>query len=214
MNRITLGAALSIALVLGCGVTAAGPVVPRIDRIDITPARLTLMPFQSGELDVLVLTSRGDSGAMEGLVWTATGGVITGNFLIGGVRRVTYQSPAQAGTYYLVIATTTGAPADTASITVTTTVVPVHAVTVTPSNVSLVVADTTRLRATLTDSTGSALFGRPITWSSSDNGVATVDAAGFVRAMAAGSVTITATSEAHSSTAAVSVSPTPVASVK
>jgi Bacterial Ig-like domain (group 2) len=214
MNRTTHGAALSIAIVLGCGVTAAGPVVPRIDAIDITPARLTLQPFQSGELDVLVVTSRGDSGAMEGLVWSATGGVITGNFLIGGVRRVTYQAPQQPGTYYLVIATTTGAPADTASMTVTTTVVPVYTVTVSPSNVSLVFGDTTRLRVRLTDSTGSALFGRPITWLSSDNGVATVDAAGFVRGITAGSVTITATTEEHSSTAVVTVNPAPAASVK
>ena len=214
MNRITLATTLSIALALGCGVTAAGPVVSRIDRIDITPARLTLMPLQSGELDIIVTTSRGDSGGMEGLQWTTTGGVITGNYLVGGVRHVTYQAPQQPGTYYLVITSITGAPADTASVTVTTTVVPVYAVAVTPGSVSLAFGDTTRLRARLTDSTGSALFGRPITWESSDNGVATVDAAGFIRAMAAGSVTITATTEAKSSTAAVAVNPAPVASVK
>jgi hypothetical protein len=215
MNRITLATTLSIALALGCGVTAAGPVVSRIDRIDITPARLTLMPLQSGELDIIVTTSRGDSGGMEGLQWTTTGGVITGNYLVGGVRHVTYQAPQQPGTYYLVITSITGAPADTASVTVTTTVVPVYAVAVTPGSVSLAFGDTTRLRARLTDSTGSALFGRPITWLSSDNGVATVDAAGFIRAMAAGSVTITATTEEKSSTAAVTVNPAPpVASVK
>ena len=211
MNRITLGTAFVAALALGCNLTAAGPVVLRIDHIDITPARLTLMPFQSGELDVIVVTTRGDSGGMEGLQWSTTGGVITGNYLLGGVRHITYQSPAQAGTYYLIIASMTGAPADTATITVTTTVVPVHAVTVTPSNVSLVVGDTTRLRASLTDSTGSALFGRAITWSSSDNGVATVLATGSVRAIAAGSVTITATTEDRSSTAVVTVNPAPPA---
>ena len=214
MNRTTLGAVLALALALGCNLTAPGPVVLRIGQIDITPARLTLMPFQSGELAAVVVTTHGDSGGMEGVQWSTTGGVITGNYLIGGVRQITYQSPAQAGTYYLIIASMTGAPADTATITVTTTVVPVHAVTVSPSNVSLVVGDTTRLRASLTDSTGSALFGRAITWSSSDNGVATVLATGSVRAIAAGSVTITATTEDRSSTAVVTVNPAPVASVK
>jgi len=47
--------------------------------------------------------------------------------------------------------------------------------------------------------------GRAITWSSSDPTVATVLATGFVRAVGAGTATITATSEGHSGTAAVTV---------
>jgi len=49
------------------------------------------------------------------------------------------------------------------------------------------------------------LVGRAITWSSSDPTVATVLATGFVRAVGAGTATITATSEGHSGTAAVTV---------
>lgn len=203
----TLSALLAGALVLGCNLTSAGPVVSRIDRIDITPPRLTLMPFQSAELDLIVITSRGDSGATEGLQWSTTGGVITGNALIGGVRHLTYQSPQQPGSYFLIVSAITGALADSASIAVTTTVVPVGAVSVTPGSLSLVVGDTSRLRATLADSTGSVLVGRAIEWISSDNAVATVLATGAVRAMGTGTVTITAMCEDHIASAVITVNP-------
>ena len=194
-------------LVVGCGIGAAGPVVIRIDHIDITPSRFTLMPFQSAELDIIVVTSRGDSGGSEQLSWWTTGGVITGNYVIGNIRHVTYQAPQLPGTYFLVVSSVTGSPADSASVTVTTTMVPVNQVAVTPGSVSLAVGDTARLRATLTDATGAVLVGRAIEWSSSDAGIVQVLATGQVRAMAAGSATITATCEAHTSTAVITVNP-------
>jgi uncharacterized protein YjdB len=194
-------------LVLGCNITSPGPEVIRIDRIDIAPGRFTLMPFQSAELDIVVLTSRGDSGGTDQLSWWTSGGVITGNYVIGNIRHVTYQAPQQPGSYFLVVTTVTGVPADSASFTVTTSVVPVNAITVTPGSVSLAVADTATLRARLTDSTGSVLVGRAIEWSSSDNGIVQVLATGQVRAMAAGSATITATCEAHTVSAVITVNP-------
>ena len=194
-------------LVLGCNITSPGPEIIRVEAIDITPPRFTLMPFQSAELDIVVVTSRGDSGGTDQLSWWTSGGVITGNYVIGNIRHVTYQAPQQPGTYFFVVTTVTGRPADSASFAVTTSVVPVNAVTVTPGGVSLALADTARLRATLMDSTGSVLVGRAIEWSSSDNGVVQVDAAGQIRAMAAGSATITATCEARTSSAVITVNP-------
>jgi hypothetical protein len=194
-------------LVVGCGVTSAGPVVVRIDRIDITPGRFTLQPFQSAEMDIVVLTSRGDSGGSEQLSWWTTGGVITGNYVIGNIRHVTYQAPQQPGSYFLVVSSVTGSPADSASVTVTASVVPVNAVTVTPGSVGIAVGDTARLRATLTDATGAVLVGRAIEWSSTDNGIVQVLATGQIRAMAAGSATITATCEQHSASAVITVNP-------
>jgi lactocepin len=51
--------------------------------------------------------------------------------------------------------------------------------------------------------------GRPITWTSSDNGIVTVLATGQIRGMAAGSATITASNESHNATAAITVNPNP-----
>jgi hypothetical protein len=204
LARIKLEAVIAGTLVLGCSLSSS-PVVDRIDGIRVVPARVSLLPFQAANLTIVVITSRGGTDVTGSLQWSTTGGTITNNGAIAGTLYVTYTSPGQAGNYLLIVTTATGAPADTAKIAVTTTPVPVNAVTVTPGTVSLVLGDTTRLNATLTDSSGSVLFGRAITWSSSGPTIAMVAGEGFVRAMGAGTATITATSEGRSGTAVVTV---------
>jgi uncharacterized protein YjdB len=99
----------------------------------------------------------------------------------------------------------------TSSITVT---VPVMTVAVSPSSATLTVGLTHQLIATTKDVNGSVLTGRLVTWTSSNAGVAAVDANGLVSAVAAGGpVTITATSEGKSGTSAITVTPISVASV-
>ena len=206
--KLPLGAVIAGTLVLGCNLSSS-PVIVRIEDIRIAPARLSLLPYQAAGLTIDVITSRDGGDATSLLQWSTTGGTIVNNGKIAGVLHATYTSPAQPGNYLLIVTTVTRTPADTAKIAVTVTPVPVNAVTVTPAAVSLAVGDTATLSATLTDSTGSALFGRAVEWSSSDPTVATVLATGFVRAIAAGTATITATSEGHSGTAVVTVKPGP-----
>jgi len=202
--RFPLGAVTAGTLVLGCNLSSS-PSIVRIDGIQITPASLSLLPYQTAGLTIDVITSRSGTDVTSSLQWSTTGGTITNNGTIAGIVHMSYTSPAQPGNYLLIVTTVTHTPADTAKIAVTITPVPVSAVTVTPGTVSLVLADTTTLSAALTDSTGSALFGRAITWSSSNPNVATVLVTGFVRAIAAGTTTITATCEGHSGTAVVTV---------
>ena len=97
--------------------------------------------------------------------------------------------------------------------TVTVTQAAVATVTVTPTPLSMSVGQTTQLTATLKDAAGNVLNGRTVTWSSSNPGVATVSAPGMVTAVAAGTTTITATSEGKSGTAAVTISNVAVGSV-
>src|SRR5439155_885632 len=63
------------------------------------------------------------------------------------------------------------------------------------------------------DANGTALSGRAVTWATSNAAVATVSASGLVTSVAAGSATITATSEGQSGTSAITVTNVPVASV-
>lgn len=203
----TAGLIAGTVLVLGCGVGSAGPVIDRIDRIDVAPGRFTLLTSQSAELQITVTSSRGVSGGAEQLQWSTTGGVVSSNALIGNVRKITYTAPPTPGTYLLIVTTATGTPADTASFAVTSSIVSVSGISVSPNNVTFVVGDTSRLRATLTDSTGAVLVGRPITWTSSDNGVVTVLSTGQIRGMASGGATITAAQETHSATATITVNP-------
>lgn len=81
----------------------------------------------------------------------------------------------------------------------------VGSVTVSPATNALTVGATQQLTATVLDLHGVTLTGRVVTWSSSNTAVATVDANGVVTAVAAGSATITATSEGQSGTATVTV---------
>src|SRR5207249_1403422 len=60
---------------------------------------------------------------------------------------------------------------------------------------------------------GTALSGRTVTWASSNTSMATVSSSGLVKGVAAGTATITATSEGKAGTAAVTVALVPVATV-
>jgi parallel beta-helix repeat protein len=86
---------------------------------------------------------------------------------------------------------------------------PVASVSVSPATASVAVGKIIQLTATLKDANGNVLTGRTVTWSSSNDAVAATSVSGQVLGKAAGSVTITATSEGKSGTAAVSVTAPP-----
>ena len=87
--------------------------------------------------------------------------------------------------------------------------VAVASVAVTPGSASLVAGRTLQLSATLKDSAGNPLSGRTVTWTTDGAAVATVNGTGLVRGIAAGSATITATSEGKSGTATITVTTPP-----
>ncbi|HYT71567.1 MAG TPA: Ig-like domain-containing protein, partial [Gemmatimonadales bacterium] len=89
---------------------------------------------------------------------------------------------------------------------------PVASVTVTPGSVSQTIGGTQQFTATLKDASGNVVTGRSVAWTSSAPAVATVSGSGLETGVAAGSATITATSEGVSGVAKVTVI-APVASV-
>jgi uncharacterized protein YjdB len=100
-----------------------------------------------------------------------------------------------------------------ATATVTVRAAPVAAVRVTPDNTSVGVGGTVRLGAVVTDAAGNTLAGRAVSFASNNSGVARVADDGTVTGVAAGTATITATSEGVSGTATVRVTSTPPAAV-
>ena len=78
---------------------------------------------------------------------------------------------------------------------------------VTPAADSILEGGTQPLSATVRTRTGQAVPGATVTWGTSDAGVATVDAAGTVTAVAPGAATITATAGARSGSATLQVCP-------
>ena len=97
--------------------------------------------------------------------------------------------------------------------TITVSLVPVSTVAVTPPSAGVRITGTTQLTAVTKDSVGGVLTGRAVTWGSSDQTVATVNANGLVTGVALGSATITATSEGKSGTSTITVTKIPVGSV-
>ncbi len=89
---------------------------------------------------------------------------------------------------------------------------PVATVVVSPPATTLAPQQTVQLTAALRDAAGNSLSGRSIAWSASPSQGATVSGTGLVTAIAAGVVTVTATSEGKSGSAQVTVI-APVASV-
>jgi len=89
----------------------------------------------------------------------------------------------------------------------------VATVTVTMSPAQITVGATATATAELRSGVGAVLTGRAVDWSSSAPAIASVNSAGVVSAIAAGSATITATSEGKSGSAPIAVAPAPVATV-
>src|SRR5207253_76070 len=97
----------------------------------------------------------------------------------------------------------------TAAVTVSPA--PVALVTVAPATATVQVGQTVQLTATTKDANGNVLTGRTVTWATSNAALATVNGSGLVTGVAAGGpITITATSEGQSGTAAVTVNQPPV----
>lgn len=165
-----------------------------VASILLSPATAQLMVGESRQMTATLLDRNGAVLTDRDLEWA------TSNPLVATV------SPSG-----LVAATGAGA----ATITVTSEGVtasatfnvlePVASITISPSAAQLDVGQAQQFTATPRDRFGVALSGRAITWTSSATVVATVSSTGLVQAVAAGSATITATSEGVTALASVSV---------
>src|SRR5690242_10192223 len=167
-----------------------------VAAVTVSPATASLMVGQTVQLTATLKDANGNILTGRPVTWSsnATGvatvnstGLVTAK--VAGTATITATSEGRSGT---------------SGITVTS--VPVASVTVTPPTASVAVGGSVQLTATPKDANGNPLAGRVITWQSSDNTTASVSSSGLVTGVAAGGpVTITATSEGQSGTAAVTV---------
>jgi uncharacterized protein YjdB len=174
-----------------------------VGSVVVTPSTASVAVGGSTQLSASV---RDGSGAeLQGRLvgWTSSDESIA---VVSSAGRV---SGLKAGT----VTITASSEGKSGTATVTVTAAPVASVTVTPPTASVVTGQTTTLQAQTLDANGAVLTGRAVTWSSSNNGVATVSQTGVVTGVAPGNATITATSEGKSATAAITVTAVPVASV-
>lgn len=162
--------------------------------VELTPATSSISVGGSAQLTAVAKDEAGRilSGRPMGWISSNTQVATVAAGLVAGVA---------AGSA-LIIATAEG-KSDTATITVT--FVPVASVTVSPSSTNVSIGAVVQLTATTRDASGNTLTGRPVSWASNNTGFATVSSSGAVTGVAAGSATITATSEGIAGSSVVTV---------
>ncbi len=135
----------------------------------------------------------------------------TGIASISSSTTTSAQILAGPGAGTATITGTSGAKNGTATIIVSA--VPVDSVHVAAPQDTITVGHQETLTATAFDSSGNVLTGRPVTWRSSNNAVATVNAAGSVNTLQPGAVVIFATISGVAGSATLQINPVPIASV-
>ena len=186
------------ATLSGAQVTGSGKIKKRrLVQIFVTPANANLQAGNTQQFTAYGRRNTGDSVSVN-VSYSATGGTITPSGL--------YTAGSTAGTFRVIAQEPSASLVDTSAIAVS--VAPVASVSVSPAAPSVAVGQTVQLTATPRDASGNALSGRVVTWASSAPAVATVSGSGLVTGVAAGSATITATSEGRNGTAAVTVTAT------
>src|SRR3989454_1145258 len=176
-----------------------------VASVSVTPSPASVAVGTTLQLTATLTDAKGNSLTGRTVTWgtsDANLATVDANGLVTG---------KSVGGPITITATSEGKSATSA---VTVNAVPVASVDVSPASGTIQVGATTQLTASPKDASGNALTGRIVTWSTSDAGLAIVDANGLVTGKAAGGpVTVTAASEGKTGTAAVTVIPIPVASV-
>jgi len=196
VTGVTAGSATITATSEGQTGTAAITVVHvPVASVTVTPAPASV---NEGKTVQLVATPKDAAGNVltgRAVAWASgnaavatvsTSGLVTGK--VAGTATITATSEGQSGTS-----------------AVTVVHVAVASVEVSPATASIVVGGTAQLTAIPKDAAGNSLTGRTVMWASNNPAVATVSGSGLVTGGAAGSASITATSEGQSGSAAVTV---------
>lgn len=203
MKRAKWVQLLAFVALTTCGRDTTEPEQGSVESIVVSPAISTVSVGASIELEAQVLDAAGISLSDRPVHWASE------NTEIATVSADGMVTARKVGTVQ--VAASTGGRSGVAQVTVTT--IPVASIQVTPTNKSLFVEESFQLSAQTRDAGGNVLTGRPISWSSNNEGVATVSALGLVTALAPGGAIITATSEGRSSPASITVTAIPVASI-
>ena len=203
VTAVTPGSSTVTATIDGKTGSASVTVVPPpVASVTVSPATLNL---DVGAYATLTATVRDASGAPipgKSVSWLSSNpAVVTVNpagtvtAFAEGTAQVTASVDGVSGSATLTVHTVVGS------------------VVVSPAAAALQVGSTVQLAAVPQSSDGTPLPDRPVTWSSSNPVIATVSTTGLVTAQGIGSATISASSEGKTGTAAITVSPVPVASV-
>lgn len=199
-------ATILVAGLLACSGAASDFIAPPVATpaaIAITPSSPAVILGSQLALQAQVHDANGQLVASATVFWSSSDtaivavsstGVVTGRNV--GTAQVAASSARQSAVVAVVVIP-----------------VPVASVAVLPSTANLTVGGTAALQTVAYGADGHTLNGRHVAWASSAPQIAAVDTSGTVTAVAAGTATITGTSEGKTASAAITVAVVPVASV-
>ena len=189
-NNVRLGVVVLKFISSGGGETTTPVTGVTLDKSSIS--------IVQGTTEQLTATVAPDDATDPSVTWSssdASVATVNNNGLVSAIG---------AGNATITVTTTDGGKTATCTVTVSapSTIIPVTGISI-KSSTTLSIGSTETLTVTYTPS--DANTGKAITWSSSNEAVATVDASGKVTGVAAGTATITATSEGGVATASCTV---------
>lgn len=180
---ISVGTTDVVATVEGVEGSASVSVVPEpVDYVTITPASGQLEVTDTLQLEAKTFDDQDNELTGRMVIWTSSDNSLA---TVDNTGLVTGEGPGDV----LITATSEG---KSAMSMIAVVAQPVDRVDILPSETTLNPTDTLQYTAIPRAADGTALTGRMITWSSSDNSVATVNSGGLVTAQAVGPATITA----------------------
>ncbi|HEU4453795.1 MAG TPA: Ig-like domain-containing protein, partial [Longimicrobium sp.] len=195
VTAVAAGSATITATVEGKTATAPVTVQPTaVASVSISPASFALTVGQNAQAGAVAKDAAGNVLTGRVVTWSSSNPAVANVSPVGVVWAL---APGTA----TITATVEGR---SGSAPVTVQAVPIATLSISPASFALTVGQSATATAVAKDAAGNVLTGRAVAWSSSNPAVATV-ASGVVRAVAAGSATITATSEGRSATAPVTV---------
>jgi len=156
----------------------------------------TTLALTAGGTETLTATLAPETATNKNVTWSSS------DVNIATVDNAGKVTAVAAGTATITVTTTDGSKTATCAVTVTAATVAVTGVTLNKTTLALTAGGTETLTATLAPET---VTNKNVTWSSSDVNIATVDNAGKVTAVAAGTATITVTTTDGSKTATCAV---------
>ncbi len=174
-----------------------------LSAVVLSPANFGLTTGQTQQLSAQVYNAQGQLVTGAPVTYTSknTGvATVSSTGLVTGVGAGTDTISAASGGV-------------TGIAVVTVTLAPVASVTIVPPLDTLLLGAQVTLQATPRDGSGNVITGRPVTWGTSNPGVATVSPVGQVLATGTGVAVITATIGGVPGNATIVVNPVPIASV-
>jgi uncharacterized protein YjdB len=209
-------ASVSLSVDSKVGTTNVHVMQKPVATVSVSPASVAVLPGQQMQLTASTYDVKGNKLSGRTVTWTSSNtaiATVSASGMVTAVATGKADVTALADGKSAIVPVTVSAPATSAGSTA-----PVVSVDVTLNAPSIVAGQSTQANAVLKDASNNVLTGRTIAWSSSDINVATVNATGMVTGIKAGSATITAVSEGHAGTAALTAtaaatSPASVASI-